>query len=197
MTGRAAKEGNAAAHTVQRACRRDGAHRHDRRRDPGHRQQDQLCSPSTPRLRRLAPVLPAKAFAVVAAEVKQLAHQTSRATSEIGGTDPRGPGGDRRREGLHRRHGGILSTASTQFPRTSPPISSNRPRARPTLPSNIATASRVATELEAAHQGGVLCRGRNLHRRERRTDRRLAPYRRSAADLRQAMQRFVDKVRAA
>ena len=93
-----------------------------------------------------------RSFAVVAAEVKKLAHDTRGATSEIAGTDrladPRGRGGDlaRSRPASRRAASPKAASAGSTTPSATSPTSSPWSTARPTAsPSRPAISSRAST----------------------------------------------------
>lgn len=136
-----------------------------------------------------------KGFAVVAQEVKELANQTSRATSEIGAqiAAVQVATGDVKASIDHMAASfDSIDAISTQIA-----LNLERQTASTTdLSVNIATASRIAGELKArTTEVSTAVDKTSLAAND--ADTSAGSVSAIATDLRQAMQRFVEKVRAA
>ncbi len=136
-----------------------------------------------------------KGFAVVAQEVKELAHQTSRATSEIGAqiAAVQIATGDVKASIDHMAASfDSIDAISTQIA-----LNLERQTASTTgLSANIATASRIAGELKTrTTEVSAAVDKTSLAAND--ADGSAGSVSAIAADLRQAMQRFIAKVRAA
>ncbi len=194
MTSRAAREGNVAAsqfHELATAMERIGtivAIIQDIAS-----KTNLLALNATIEAARAGPA--GKGFAVVAAEVKELAHQTSRATSEIGAqiTAVQIATGDVKASIDDM----AASFDSIEAISTKIALNLERQTASTTdLSANIATASRIAGELKArTTEVSAAVDKTSLAAND--ADSSAGSVSAIATDLRQAMQRFVEKVRAA
>ncbi len=194
MTSRAAREGNAAAsqfHELAAAMERIGtivAIIQDIAS-----KTNLLALNATIEAARAGPA--GKGFAVVAAEVKELAHQTSRATSEIGAQIA----------AVQIATGDVkasiddMAASFDSIDAISKNVAVNLERQTAStthLTGNIATASRIASDLEARTRA-VSAAVDKTSEAANDADASASAVSAIATDLRQAVQRFIDRVRAA